>query len=71
MPHELQHEGYLITDDPSRLDVDAVHAYLTRSYWATGIPREVVARSLGNSLCLGIYAPAGEQGTGGTRPRDL
>ena len=57
MPHELHHDGYLISDDPARLDADAVHAYLTQSYWAAGVPRHVVARSLANSLCLGIYAP--------------
>jgi GNAT superfamily N-acetyltransferase len=61
MPHEIQHAGYLISDDPARLDVGAIHAYLTRSYWAEGIPRETVARSVVNSLCLGIYAPTGEQ----------
>ena len=56
MPHQLAHAGYLISDDPARLDVSAVHAYLVTSYWAADIPREVVARSLANSLCLGIYA---------------
>jgi len=61
MPHELQHAGYLISDDPARLDVDAIHAYLSRSYWAEGIPREIVARSLANSLGLGIYTTTGEQ----------
>ncbi len=39
MPFELRHEGYLISDDPARLDVAAIHAYLTRSYWAEGIPQ--------------------------------
>jgi N-acetylglutamate synthase-like GNAT family acetyltransferase len=61
MPHETHHAGYLISDDAARIDVDAVHAYLTRSYWAENIPREVVTRSLANSLCLGIYADSGEQ----------
>jgi GNAT superfamily N-acetyltransferase len=61
MPHELHHDGYLISDDPTRIDVDAVHAFLARSYWAEGIPREIVARSLANSLCVGIYAPSSEQ----------
>jgi GNAT superfamily N-acetyltransferase len=56
MPHELSHGDYLVSDDPARLDVDAVHAFLARSYWADGIPREVVARALANSLFLGIYA---------------
>lgn len=57
MPHEIQHAGYLISDEPARLQVDAIHAYLTRSYWAAGIPRAIVAQSVANSLCLGIYAP--------------
>lgn len=61
MPYESQHEGYLISDDPARIDVDAVHGYLTRSYWAEGIPRDTVARALTHSLCLGIYAPDGAQ----------
>ena len=61
MSHELRHDGYLITDDPARIDVDAVHAFLTRCYWAEGIPREIVARSIANSLCLGIYASDGSQ----------
>ena len=49
----------MISDDATRLDADAVHAYLARSYWAEGIPREIVARSLENSLCVGIYAGNG------------
>jgi GNAT superfamily N-acetyltransferase len=62
MPHELQHAGYLISDDPERLDVDAVHAYLSKeSYWAQGVSRDVVERSLRHSLCIGIYTEAGAQ----------
>lgn len=61
MPHESTHAGYRLTDDPAALDVDAIHAFLTNCYWAQGIPRELVARSLVNSLCIGIYDPAGAQ----------
>jgi GNAT superfamily N-acetyltransferase len=61
MPHEFSHQGYLISDDPARLDVDAVHAYLSRSYWAAGIARECVERSMAGSLCIGIYGPSGGQ----------
>ena len=61
MPHELRHEGYLISDDRARLDVDAVHAYLVRSYWAEGIPRATVAQAMEHSLCVGIYGDSGEQ----------
>ncbi|HEY1728741.1 MAG TPA: GNAT family N-acetyltransferase [Candidatus Baltobacteraceae bacterium] len=49
-------DGYAISTDPARLDPGAVHAYLSKeSYWATGIPRDVVERSLRNSLCFGLY----------------
>ncbi len=61
MPHELRQGDYLISDDPARIDVDAIHAFLAQSYWAKDIPREVVARSVANSLCLGIYAADGAQ----------
>ena len=59
--HELSHAGYLISDDRARLDVAAIHDFLTNSYWAAGIPYEIVARAVENSLCLGIYAPDGAQ----------
>jgi GNAT superfamily N-acetyltransferase len=60
-PLTVQRDGYTISTDPSRLDVDAIHAYLTRSYWATGIPRATVARSLLHSVAYGLYAPDGAQ----------
>ncbi len=44
-----------ISTDPARIDVDAVHRFLTASYWAKGIPLETVQRSISNSLCFGIY----------------
>jgi ribosomal protein S18 acetylase RimI-like enzyme len=37
------------------MDVDAIHAYLTRSYWAEGIPKDLVARSMAGSLCFGLF----------------
>ena len=32
-------DGYELDDDPGRIDREAVHAYLTRSYWAEGRTR--------------------------------
>jgi len=46
---------YDISTDPGRLQLDAIHAYLTRSYWSPGIPRDVVATAIANSLCFGLY----------------
>jgi GNAT superfamily N-acetyltransferase len=57
---EWTRDGYTISDDPARVDVDAVHRYLSEeSYWAPGIPRDVVARSIAGSLPFGLYAPDG------------
>lgn len=57
---------YAISDDPARLDLDAVHRYLsTESYWAKGLPREVLERSVEGSLCFGIYLENGERGRAG------
>lgn len=56
--YERRAHGYLIATDPAHLDVDAIHAYLTRSYWAEAIPRATVARSLRGSLCFGLYIDA-------------
>jgi N-acetylglutamate synthase-like GNAT family acetyltransferase len=46
---------YEISCDKERLDVDAIHAFLERSYWSPGVPRSVVQRALSNSLCFGVY----------------
>ena len=61
MPEETTNDGYVISDDPARLDIAAIHAYLARSYWATGVPRDIVERSVRNSLCIGLYDAAGAQ----------
>jgi len=46
---------YELSDDPARLDVDAIHAFLAGAYWSVGIPRETVARALANSLAFALY----------------
>jgi GNAT superfamily N-acetyltransferase len=52
---ESRREEFVISTAPARLDLVAVHAYLTRSYWAAGIAREVVEKSVAGSLCFGLY----------------
>ena len=60
-------DGYEISTDPARLDLGAVHAYLTRSYWSPGIPIAIVERAARNSLCFGIYEMATGAQVGYTR----
>jgi len=54
-------DGFEASDAPDRLDIDAVHAYLTQSYWSPGVPREVVEAAAAGSLAVGLYAPDGAQ----------
>jgi GNAT superfamily N-acetyltransferase len=59
---EYRRDGFLISTDRSRLDVDAIHRFLSRdSYWAVGRSREAVQRSIEGSLCFGVFDPQGKQ----------
>jgi GNAT superfamily N-acetyltransferase len=61
-PVTTERDGYIVSTDPARLDLDAIHAFLsTESHWALGIPRDVVARSIAHSVVAGVYAPDGAQ----------
>jgi GNAT superfamily N-acetyltransferase len=51
-----------ISTDPSRLDLDLIRDYLARSYWAKGISRETVERSIAGSLCFGLFEGARQIG---------
>lgn len=51
-----------LSDDPARIDLDAVHAFLSRSYWSPGIAREKVARAMAHSLCFGVYDDGAQVG---------
>jgi GNAT superfamily N-acetyltransferase len=55
-------DGYTLTTDPRRLDLDRVYSWLsTDAYWALGRPREVVERGFAGSLGFGVYRPDGVQ----------
>jgi GNAT superfamily N-acetyltransferase len=55
-------DDYEVSTDRARLDVDAIHGYLARSYWSPGIPREIVARAIEHSICVGVYRGAAQVG---------
>jgi N-acetylglutamate synthase-like GNAT family acetyltransferase len=54
-PRDIRCGGLLFSTDKKRIDLDVVYLFLSKSYWAKGIPRETVARSIRNSLCFGVY----------------
>ena len=62
MQIEWKRNQLVVTTDPARQDVDAIHSYLTRAYWCENIPREVVERAVRNSLCFGLFDGAAQIG---------
>jgi uncharacterized protein (DUF952 family) len=59
---EWHHLEYTVSTDGSRIDRDCVHEFLSHhAYWSTGIPRDVMEMALSNSLCFGLFTPAGDQ----------
>jgi len=55
MINEWRREGYLISTDKRLLDLSVIHDFLAHAYWAAGIPRETVERSIAHSLTFGLY----------------
>jgi GNAT superfamily N-acetyltransferase len=55
IPVEWERGQWLVSTDPARLDTDTIHSFLARSYWAAGVPREVVERGIRHSLCFGVF----------------
>jgi len=58
---EYRRGEFLISTDRERLSLDVIHGFLTDCYWANGIPREVVLRSIEHALCFGVYDGKGAQ----------
>jgi N-acetylglutamate synthase-like GNAT family acetyltransferase len=61
MTFERSRDNYLVTTDPARLDLDAVHGFLAGAYWSLGIPRELLARAIANSLCFHLLEDGSRQ----------
>ena len=52
---EWNRGSFRISTDKAKLDRETIHGFLAKSYWARGIPREIVDRSIEGSLCFGLY----------------
>lgn len=55
MAHEWTRGEYTISTDRQRLDLDVIHGFLVRSYWAEGRARERVVQAIEHSLPFGLY----------------
>lgn len=55
-PNKLRgRRGFVVSTDKRRLDRELIYEFLNGCYWAKGIPRKTVDRSIENSLCFGVY----------------
>ena len=52
---------YFISTEKARLDLGAIHDFISISYWADGRTMEEVQATIENSLCFGIYMNSGKQ----------
>jgi GNAT superfamily N-acetyltransferase len=51
-----RHDEFELSTDPARLNRALIHGFLSgHSYWASGVPRDVVDRAIEHSLCFGVY----------------
>lgn len=60
MPYERHQDDVMVSTDPGRLDLDAIHDALAQAYWSEGIPQATVERALRGSLCFGLYRQDGK-----------
>ena len=62
MKYEKQKDGFTISTDKTKLDIDVIYRYLSgESYWNMNIPLQVVKKSIEGSVCFGIYTSNNEQ----------
>ncbi|BBH16371.1 N-acetyltransferase [Nocardioides baekrokdamisoli] len=54
-------DGFVMSDDRTRLDLDRIVAWLGESYWAPTRSRETIERSIEHSVAYGVYDSEGVQ----------
>jgi GNAT superfamily N-acetyltransferase len=52
---EIVKDEYFISTDKSKLQLDVIHGFLSKSYWAKDIPFEKVKLAIENALCFGVF----------------
>ena len=48
-------DGFELSTDPARMDLDTVHGFITQSYWGQGRSRETMRLAMANAICFGIF----------------
>lgn len=48
--------NFRITDNKDDMDIDAIHNFISQSYWAKDVPKSVMIKAIENSLCFAVLA---------------
>lgn len=43
------------------MNIDCIHEFISDSYWAKGIPKELLRKAIENSLCFGVFSDSNKQ----------
>ena len=62
--YEARRDPYAISTDPSLLEIEIIHSYLTHSYWSPGMPLDVVVEAIRHSFAFGLYHMSDQVGFG-------
>jgi len=52
---DIVKNGFTISTEKEKLDIELIHSFLNRTYWAEGISKETIRRSIEGSLCFGLF----------------
>lgn len=52
---EWRKDDFRVSTALDQRGLEVIHGFLQESYWATGIPRATVEKSIRNSLCFGLF----------------
>jgi N-acetylglutamate synthase-like GNAT family acetyltransferase len=47
-------EGFYITSQLNEQDIESVHRFISKSYWAKGIPLQTLTTAILNSCCFAV-----------------
>lgn len=62
--YQEKYEGFLFSNDKELLDFDVIYQFISNSYWANGIPPEILKKSIDNSMCFAVYKDKAQIGFG-------
>jgi N-acetylglutamate synthase-like GNAT family acetyltransferase len=54
-------DNYRISSDKNEMDFEVIYAFISSTYWASGIPAEVLKKAIENAFCFGVFTSKNEQ----------